>query len=426
MSQLRFDNRVVLVTGAGNGLGKEYALFFASRGAKVVVNDLGGSHTGAGASSRAADLVVEEIRAKGGIAVANYDSVEFGEKIIDTAIKSFGRIDVVINNAGILRDISFQKMSELDWDLIMKVHMKGSFSVSRAAWNYMREQGYGRIINTASSSGLYGSFGQANYSAAKLGLHGLTLTLAREGEKRNVRVNSIAPYAASRMTATSLPEEALKYMNPVYVVPLVAFLVHESCEETGSVFEIGGGYVAKLRWQRTEGAMFDLPFTPEDVKEKFNLITDFGRKNDFPTHASDTMPKFFENLERIKAKGNATTAAPVQQPVVVAKTPAPAPVSVLGLKSENIFEMMRVYLARGEGKALIPKVAAVYVFEISKSKGQPAAKTWVIDLKNGQGAVDVGKVQNPDATFTMTDDDFEAVCLGKLNPQNAFIQVCFR
>lgn len=423
MSQLRFDNRVVIVTGAGNGLGREYALFFASRGAKVVVNDLGGSHTGTGASSRAADLVVEEIRKKGGVAVANYDSVEFGDKIVDTAVKAFGRVDVVINNAGILRDISFQKMSELDWDLIMKVHMKGAFSVSRAAWNIMKEQGYGRIINTCSSSGLYGSFGQANYSAAKLGLHGLTLTLAREGEKRNVRVNSIAPYAASRMTATSLPEEALKYMNPEFVVPLVAYLVHESCEETGSVFEIGGGYVAKLRWQRTEGAMFDLPFTPEDVRDKFDLITDFNRKNDYPTHASDTMPKFFENLERIKNKAPAPqVAAPVQPQAGAPKLP----VSVLGLKSENIFEMMRVYLARGEGKPLISKVAAVYVFEITKAKGQPVAKSWVIDLKNGQGAVEVGKVANPDATFTMTDDDFEAVCLGKLNPQNAFIQVFFK
>jgi 3-hydroxyacyl-CoA dehydrogenase/3a,7a,12a-trihydroxy-5b-cholest-24-enoyl-CoA hydratase len=419
MSQLRFDNRVVLVTGAGNGLGREYALFFGARGAKVVVNDLGGSHTGSGASHRAADVVVEEIRKKGGVAVANYDSVEFGDKIVDTAIKAFGRIDVIINNAGILRDVSFQKMSELDWDLIMKVHMKGAFSVTRAAWNIMKEQGYGRIINTASSSGLYGSFGQANYSAAKLGLHGLTLTLAREGEKRNIRVNSIAPYAASRMTATTLPEEALKYMNPEFVVPLVAYLVHESCEENGSVFEIGGGYIAKLRWQRTEGAFFDFPFTPEDVRDKFDLITDFNRKNDYPTHASDTMPKFFENLERIKNKTPATQAAPVQQQ---AAAPPKLPVSVLGLKSENIFEMMRIYLARGEGKALIPKVAAVYVFEITKAKGQPVAKSWVIDLKNGQGHVDVGKASNPDATFTMTDDDFEAVCLGKLNPQNAFIQ----
>jgi 3-hydroxyacyl-CoA dehydrogenase/3a,7a,12a-trihydroxy-5b-cholest-24-enoyl-CoA hydratase len=422
MSQLRFDNRVVIVTGAGNGLGREYALFFASRGAKVVVNDLGGSHTGSGASSKAADLVVQEIKNRGGIAVANYDSVEFGDKIVDTAVKNFGRVDVVINNAGILRDVSFQKMSELDWDLIMKVHMKGAFSVSRAAWNIMREQGYGRIINTCSSSGLYGSFGQANYSAAKLGLHGLTLTLAREGEKRNVRINSIAPYAASRMTATTLPEEALKYMDPVYVVPLVAYLVHESCEETGSIFELGGGYIAKLRWQRTEGAMFDFPFTCEDVRDKFPQIVDFGRKNDYPTHASDTMPKFFENLERIKAK---QAAAPVQKPVQVAQQqapPKPAPVSVLGLKSENIFEMMRVFLARGEGKPLIQKVAAVYLFEITKAKGQPVAKSWVIDLKNGQGSVEVGKADKPDATFTMTDDDFEAVCLGKLNPQNAFIQ----
>lgn len=248
MSQLRFDNRVVIVTGAGNGIGRDYALFFAARGAKVVVNDLGGGLAGAGASTKAADLVVEEIKSKGGLAVANYDSVEFGDKIVDTAIKTFGRIDIIINNAGILRDISFQKMSELDWDLVHKVHMKGAFTVTRAAWNYMREQGYGRIINTCSSSGLYGSFGQANYSAAKLGLHGLTLTLAKEGEKRNVRVNSIAPYAASRMTATAFPPDVLDHLKPDYVVPFVGYLVHESCEENGSVFEIGVGFVAKLRY----------------------------------------------------------------------------------------------------------------------------------------------------------------------------------
>ena len=171
---LRFDDKVAIVTGAGAGLGREYALLLASRGAKVVVNDLGGSFKGEGANAKAADKVVEEIKSKGGIAVANYDSVEFGEKIVKTAVDAFGTVDIVINNAGILRDISFQKMSELDWDLIMKVHLKGSFSVSRAAWNIMREKNYGRIINTSSSAGLYGSFGQVNYSTAKMGLHGFS------------------------------------------------------------------------------------------------------------------------------------------------------------------------------------------------------------------------------------------------------------
>lgn len=159
----------------------------------------------ASTADRPADKVVDEIKKAGGKAVANYDSVEFGNKIIETAMKAFGRVDVVINNAGILRDISMVKMTDLDWDLIMKVHLKGTFSVTRAAWEVMRKQGFGRVVNTSSSSGLYGSFGQANYAAAKLGIHGFTMTCAKEGEKYNIRSNSIAPVAASRMTETVLP-----------------------------------------------------------------------------------------------------------------------------------------------------------------------------------------------------------------------------
>jgi NAD(P)-dependent dehydrogenase (short-subunit alcohol dehydrogenase family) len=170
---LRFDNKVAIVTGAGAGLGRAYALLLASRGAKVVVNDLGASVSGEGAS-KAADVVVNEIKKAGGVAVANYDSVEFGDKIVKTAVDAFGTVDIVINNAGILRDVSFLKMSDADWDLIMKVHLKGSYSVARAAWNIMREKGFGRIINTGSSSGLYGSFGQVNYSAAKMAMHGFS------------------------------------------------------------------------------------------------------------------------------------------------------------------------------------------------------------------------------------------------------------
>ena len=249
---IRFDGKVVVITGAGGGIGKVYALFFASRGAKVVVNDLGTTHKGDGNNANAADKVVEEIKAKGGQAVANYDSVEFGDKIIKTAVDAFGRVDIVINNAGILRDVSFQKMKDLDWNLIFKVHVFGSYSVTKAAWNIMREQGYGRIINTASAAGLFGSFGQVNYSAAKLALHGFTQALAREGEKKNIRVNTIAPLAASRMLETVMPPDILKTVQPELVVPLVAYLCHESCQENGSVFEVGGGFVAKLRWQRTE------------------------------------------------------------------------------------------------------------------------------------------------------------------------------
>ncbi|KAJ3093174.1 hypothetical protein HK102_003582 [Quaeritorhiza haematococci] len=281
MSELRYDGRVIIVTGAGGGLGKAYALFFASRGASVVVNDLGISRTGDGAgSSKAADVVVEEIRKAGGKAVPNYDSVEDGDKIVETALKAFGRVDVVINNAG---------MTDDDWDLIHKVHVRGSYKVTKAAWEHMTKQGYGRIINTASAAGIYGNFGQANYSAAKLALHGFTMTLAREGERKNVFANSIAPLAASRMTETVMPPDMLAALKPEFVVPVVAYLCHESCKENGSIFEAGAGYVAKLRRQRTKGTVFkaDPSFVPGAVAAKWEKISDFNDP-DYPTSLLDT------------------------------------------------------------------------------------------------------------------------------------------
>lgn len=203
--QLRYDGRVVVVTGAGAGLGREYALLFASRGAKVVVNDLGGNFHGQG-KSNAADKVVEEIRAAGGVAVPDYNSVVEGDKIVQTALENFGRIDVLVNNAGILRDRSLARISDEDWNLIHDVHLKGSFLTTRAAWPVMKKQNYGRIIMTSSNSGVYGNFGQANYSAAKLGLVGLANTVAIEGAKNNIQCNVIVPTAASRMTEGILPE----------------------------------------------------------------------------------------------------------------------------------------------------------------------------------------------------------------------------
>src|SRR5690242_12267824 len=247
---LRFDGRVALVTGAGGGLGRTHALLLASRGAKVVVNDLGGSFTGDGKSSSAADKVVEEIKAAGGEAVANYDSVEDGGKIVQAALDGFGRIDIVVNNAGILRDTTFHKMTAEDWDLIYRVHVLGGFRVTHAAWPHLRDQGYGRVVFTASAAGIYGNFGQANYSMAKLGLLGLSNTLALEGKKRNVLVNTIAPIAGSRLTETVLPKELVDALRPEFVSPLVAWLVHESSTETGGLFEVGGGFFSKLRWER--------------------------------------------------------------------------------------------------------------------------------------------------------------------------------
>ncbi|KAJ3276856.1 hypothetical protein HDV01_002911 [Terramyces sp. JEL0728] len=288
-SPLRFDGKVVIVTGAGGGLGKAYSLFFASRGAAVVVNDLGTITDASGNKQRAADIVVSEITSNGGKAVANYDSVEFGDKIVETAIKAFGKIDIVLNNAGILRDKSFTRMTDGDWDIIQAVHVKGSYKVAKAAWDYMTKQGFGRIINTASAAGIYGNFGQANYSAAKLGLFGFSNTLAREGARKNVYTNTIAPLAASKMTETIMPPEILASLKPEFVVPLVAYLCHDSCKENGSIFEVGAGFVSKLRWERSRGVVFkaDSSFTPSAVAKRIGEIKDF-KDPVYPTSIMDT------------------------------------------------------------------------------------------------------------------------------------------
>lgn len=299
MSTIRFDDRVVIVTGAGNGLGKSHALEFARRGARVVVNDLGGSATGEGASHRAADLVVDEIVAAGGEAVANYDSVLDGDKIVQTALDNFGRIDVVINNAGILRDKSFAKMTEEDWDLVYQVHVKGAFKVSHAAWPYLREQNFGRLIFTASAAGIYGNFGQANYSMAKLGLHGLSQTLALEGRKNNVLANTIAPVAGSRMTETILPPALIEQLKPVYVTPLVIRLCAEHNEDSGQLFEVGAGWIGKLRWERSKGVGLNIAegFHAEDIDARWQDIGDFTHA-DHPASCQEAMAAMMSNLQK--------------------------------------------------------------------------------------------------------------------------------
>jgi 3-hydroxyacyl-CoA dehydrogenase/3a,7a,12a-trihydroxy-5b-cholest-24-enoyl-CoA hydratase len=303
-NELRFDGRVAIVTGAGNGLGRSHALLLASRGARVVVNDLGGTHTGGGRSSAAADKVVEEIKALGGEATANYDSVEDGAKIVQTALDAFGRVDIVINNAGILRDVSFPKMSPDDWDLIYRVHVLGAYRVTAAAWPHLREQKFGRVIFTSSAAGIYGNFGQANYSMAKLGVVGLANTLAIEGRKANVLVNTIAPIAGSRMTETVLPKDLLDALKPEYVSALVAQLCHEGCDDTGGLFEVGGGFYSKLRWERTEGTTFRLgrPVTPEDLRARWGDVTDFAKAT-HPGSITESMQPIMNNVEAGPSRG---------------------------------------------------------------------------------------------------------------------------
>jgi (3R)-3-hydroxyacyl-CoA dehydrogenase / 3a,7a,12a-trihydroxy-5b-cholest-24-enoyl-CoA hydratase / enoyl-CoA hydratase 2 len=302
---LRFDDKVVIVTGAGNGLGRAHALDFARRGARVLVNDLGVDAGGSGASLSAADQVVAQIKAGGGEAVPNYDSVEDGDKIVQAALDYFGTVDVVVNNAGILRDVSFHKMTLEQWDLILRVHLSGTFRVTRAAWPILRAKGYGRIILTASGAGLYGNFGQANYSAAKLGLYGLANTLAVEGRSKGIHVNTIAPIAASRLTQNALPPELMDAIKPEYVTPLVSWLCHARCAETGALFEVGGGYVAKLRWERSRGCTFNVkrPLGAEEMESKWNKVIDFDAA-EHPSSINDTFGVLLKAINSRSLGGN--------------------------------------------------------------------------------------------------------------------------
>jgi NAD(P)-dependent dehydrogenase (short-subunit alcohol dehydrogenase family) len=248
VSEITFDGRVAIVTGAGGGLGRTYALELARRGAQVVVNDLGGSVNGEGGDDAAAQKVVDEIKAAGGEATANYDSVsspEGGESIVKTAVDAYGKVDVVINNAGILRDKSFAKMSWEDLDLVLDVHLKGAFYVSQPAFKVMKENGYGRFVFTSSNSGVFGNFGQANYGAAKMGLVGLSNVLAIEGAKAGIASNVVCPVAGTRMTEELLGDFA-KLLKPETVTPLVTFLASEACTFTHEAFSAAGGRYARV------------------------------------------------------------------------------------------------------------------------------------------------------------------------------------
>ena len=274
MSNVNFENRTVIVTGAGNGLGKAYALELGSRGAKVVVNDLCGSVDGSGSASSPADYVVNEIIKNGGEAIANYDSVatkEGGESIVQSALDNFGTVDAVINNAGILRDKSFANMSEDELSLILDVHLKGTFFVSQPAFKVMKENNYGRIVNVASPSGLFGNFGQSNYGAAKMGIVGLTNVLSIEGAKYNIKVNVIAPTAYTRMTEALLPEDVGKLFSAELVTPMVVYLASEACEPTHEIFVVAAGRFSRIGII-THNGYVNTSATAEDISENIEEI----------------------------------------------------------------------------------------------------------------------------------------------------------
>jgi NAD(P)-dependent dehydrogenase (short-subunit alcohol dehydrogenase family) len=321
IGDLRFDGQVAVITGAGGGLGKQYALLLAARGARVVVNDIGGSVTGVGSNTEAASAVVAEIRKGGGEAVADSHSVtspEGGQAIIDTALRAWGRVDIVINNAGIVGDAPFEDMTADRLEPLIDVHLKGVFYVTRPAWKLMREQRYGRVLNTCSAAGILGAEGMSNYGAAKTGLIGFTRVLAAEGTGHNIKVNAIAPIAYTRMLAHSVDgatgREAIKNdassqavlddlvgqylqkLDPALVAPVVAFLTHQDCPVSGEIYTVGAGHVARFFVGRTKG-FYSPALSIEDVRDHLEEIRDETRYT-VPGGPADEMGDLFATIMR--------------------------------------------------------------------------------------------------------------------------------
>ncbi len=407
---------------------------------QVLVNDLGGSLGGEGASQRAADAVVAEIRQAGGTALANYDSVLQGEKIISAALEHFGQVDILINNAGILRDGSFSKMSKEQWSAVLDVHVQGAFRTTRAVWNHMRERRYGRILFVTSAAGLYGNFGQGNYAAAKLALVGLTNVLALEGARRGVQVNCAAPIAASRMTATVLPQDMLQALQPAYVAPAAAFLVHEQCTETGGVFEMGAGWMAKLRQERGKGVFYPVSaaatpvdaassgggappptppsaalhvweqFSPDALAADWKRVMDWGAA-DHPTSNQEVFGVLMEHFDQAAAAAAASSTAPAGAP------------GGSTFASSEMFKRMAAAVAADPAAAHASLKAAVR-FCVSDSAGVPAY--WLLDATSAAAQVTFeGNTPGDTAaqlTVSAPDSVLASVGAGELTPQQAFMR----
>jgi NAD(P)-dependent dehydrogenase (short-subunit alcohol dehydrogenase family)/acyl dehydratase/putative sterol carrier protein len=395
---IRFDDQVAVVTGAGAGLGRVYALELAKRGAKVVVNDLGGTRDGSGeGSSSAADKVVEEIRAAGGEAVANYDSVatpEGGQAMVDAAINAFGRIDILINNAGILRDKTLVKMEPENWQAVMDVHLNGAYHVTRPALIKMRENRYGRIILTTSAAGLYGNFGQTNYSSAKMGLLGLMNTAKLEGDKHNIKINTIAPVAATRLTEDILPPDLLEKLKPEFVAPLVLYLCSDRCPVNGAIYNAGMGYFNRVAIVTGPGTVIgnegEIP-SPEAVSADIGKIKSLTGAEEFP---------------------NATAAFGPLLDAFSPKKKAAASEEGKGLTVAGIFKGIPGAFQADKAAG----VDIVFQFDISGGGGG----SWYVTVKDGTCEAAEGAHPSPTTTIKMADDDFVNLITGKLNAMSAF------
>ncbi len=396
--QIRFDGRVAVITGAGGGLGRVYALELAKRGAKVVVNDLGGARDGTGEGSKVpADEVVDEIKALGGEAVANYENVATvagGKRLVEAALDTFGTLDILINNAGILRDKSFLKMEPQNWQAVLDVHLRGAYNVSHPAFAVMKEKGYGRILMTTSAAGLYGNFGQTNYAAAKMGLVGLMNSLKLEGENYDIKVNAIAPVAASRLTEDILPPEFLQNLKPELVAPMAVYLVSKQCPVTGNIYNVGMGCVNRSAVLTGRGTV---------VGDSANIPT-----------AEQILAQWAEIscLKEAKAYHNLTEQ--VGDLMAALTRPAEdADGSVTGFTTvAQVFDAMP--------GAFIANVSAgidvVFQFKIDGDQGGE----WYSSVKDASCDVSAGIHQKPSCTLKMIDSDFLDLMNGKLPAMQAY------
>ena len=405
--ELRFDGQVALVTGAGGGLGKAYALELANRGAKVVVNDLGGPADGLGdGSTRAADVVVEEIRAAGGEAVANYDSVsdiEGGRRMVEQAIEAFGRIDILINNAGILRDRSLLKLDPESWQGVLDVHLHGAYNVTRPAFVHMKEQGYGRIVMTTSAAGLHGNFGQSNYSAAKMGLVGLMNTLKLEGKKYDIKVNTVAPLAASRLTEGILPPDVLDRVKPEYVASLVLYFCSKECEATGLVINAGPGAYNRSAILTGPGTVVGEPGeapTPEQIEKQWDAI-DQLEGGELYEDAMGAAMAFVQAAQKPPGGGKKEAAG------------GGGGGGGGGGKLAAVFDEKMPSAFNAEAAA---GVDVVFQFDLSGDGGG----SWWAAVQGGELSIGTGQAEKPTVTIGMDGPDFLELVAGKLDPMAAY------
>jgi 3-hydroxy-3-methylglutaryl CoA synthase/NAD(P)-dependent dehydrogenase (short-subunit alcohol dehydrogenase family)/putative sterol carrier protein len=406
-AEIRFDGRVAIVTGAGGGLGRLYALELARRGAGVVVNDLGGARDGTGQSTSAADAVVSEIVAAGGRAVANYDSVtspEGGERIVRAALDAFGRVDILINNAGILRDKSLAKMTPEVWQAVLEVHLWGAFNVTVPAFRAMREQGYGRIVLTTSAAGLFGNFGQANYGAAKLGLVGLMNSLKLEGAKYGVKVNTVAPLALTRLTEDVLPGDLAPKLKPELVTPLVLYLCSEQCADSGLVLNAGMGFFSRAAVVNGPGLTLgdgQQPPSIMDIHNHWAQIESLAGAREYPDANAALMDMFAGSRPAEAAAASAPPPA------------APAPAAGGGeLTVGGFFEGLAARFQPGAAAG----VNVVFQFALSG----PSGGEWYAVVQDGACTVDKGTHPKPTTTLKMSDEDFLQFVSGKLGATKAY------